>query len=45
MPNVILGVLGIYLFRKVAREEQVPSQWIGLGPAINRIKIWAKKMK
>lgn len=48
MPNVILGVLGIYLFRKVAREEQVPSQWIGLGylePAINRIKVWAKKMK
>ena len=48
MPNVILGSLGIYLFRKVAREEPIPLQWIGaeyLKPAFEKIKQWFLKKK
>ncbi len=46
MPNVVLGIFGLTLFRKVAREEPVPLQWIGvlhLKPAIIKTKQWFKK--
>jgi lipopolysaccharide export system permease protein len=48
MPNVVLGALGIYLFRKAAREAEIPLLQVAAAyilSAVNRIKARAGKKK
>ena len=48
LPNVVLGLLGIYLFKRVAREQPLPFLEAGTHlflPVIEKIKSLKVKIK
>ncbi len=48
LPNVLFGGLGVYLFRKIAREQPLPLQWIMpqyVEPALEKCAVWLQQRK
>jgi lipopolysaccharide export system permease protein len=46
LPNALFGLAGAYFFRKTAREEPLPLQWIRtryIAPAASRVGAWVRR--